>query len=304
VQVLIVRYRRFFDDEKGDSYMPMLKMVVPKGRLFGNVVELLNDAGFGVEVDQRIYTPMVDDPEIEAKIMKPQNIPQLVEFGSHDVGFTGQDWIVETQAHVVDMMDLEFDPVRIVAAAPAGLDGSDLRSRRILVASEYERISREFLEGGHYDYVLLRTYGATEVFPPEDADMIVDNLSTGRTLQEHNLRILTTIMESSTRFIANEKALEDQWKKEKIGEMQMLFRSVLDARERVMLEMNVSEEDLDRIVDALPCMRAPTVAPLYNQQGYAVKAAVPQREVARLIPQLKRLGATDILEFELRKVVA
>jgi ATP phosphoribosyltransferase len=284
--------------------MRMLKMVIPKGRLFDNVVELLNDAGFGVEVDQRIYTPLVDDPEIEAKIMKPQNIPQLVEYGSHDVGFTGRDWMLETQAHVVEMMDLGFDPVRIVAAAPVELVSSDLRNRRILVASEYQRISKEFLEGGHYDYVLLRTYGATEVFPPEDADMIVDNLSTGRTLQEHNLRVITTIMESSTRFIANEGALEDPWKREKIGEMQMLFRAVLDARERVMLEMNVGQADLDRIVEVLPCMRAPTVAPLYKQRGYAVKAAVPRMEVAKLVPRLKRLGATDILEFELRKVVA
>jgi ATP phosphoribosyltransferase len=284
--------------------MQVLKMVIPKGRLFANVVGLLNDAGFGVEVDQRIYTPMVDDPEIEAKIMKPQNIPELVEYGSHDVGFTGRDWMLETQAHVVEMMDLGFDPVRIVAAAPAGLASSDLRSRRVLVASEYQRISREFLEGGGYDYVLLRTYGATEVFPPEDADMIVDNLSTGRTLQEHNLHIIATIMESSTRFIANERSLEDPWKREKIGEMQMLFRAVLDARERVMLEMNVGEEDLDRIVEVLPCMRAATVSPLYRQQGYAVKAAVPRLEVAKLVPQLKRLGATDILEFELRKAVA
>ena len=284
--------------------MSVLKMVIPKGRLFDNVVELLNDAGFGVEVDQRIYTPMVDDPEIEAKIMKPQNIPQLVEFGSHDVGFTGHDWIVETQARIVDLMDLGFDPVQIVAAAPVELAGPSLRSRRILVASEYQRIPRDYLDGGCYDYVLLRTYGATEVFPPEDADMIVDNVSTGRTLNEHNLLIISTIMESSTRFVANERALEDPWKSKKIGEMQTLFRSVLDARERVMLEMNVGEADLDRIVDVLPCMRAATVAPLYRQQGYAVKAAVPRVDVARLIPRLKRLGATDILEFELRKVIA
>lgn len=284
--------------------MEVLKLVIPKGRLFSNVVELLNDGGFGVEVDQRIYTPMVDDTEIEAKIMKPQNIPQLVEFGSHDVGFTGHDWIVETQAQVMQIMDLGFDPVQIVAAVPAGLMGSDLRKKRILVASEYERISSDFLREGQYDYVLLRTYGATEVFPPEDADMIVDNLSTGRTLHEHNLRIVATIMDSSTRFVANERALEDPWKRRKIQEMEMLFRSVLNARERVMLEMNVAEEDLDRIVKVLPCMRAATVAPLYKQQGYAVKAAVPRREVASLIPELKRLGASDILEFELRKVIA
>ena len=283
--------------------MQTLKIVIPKGRLFDNVVELLDDAGLGVEVDERIYTPMVDDPQVEAKIMKPQNIPQLVELGSHDVGFTGYDWIVETRADVLEIMDLGFDPVEVVAAIPGGLLDEDLHGRKLLVASEYQHISAEFLDGEAYNYVLLRTYGATEVFPPEDADMIIDNTATRRTLKEHDLHIIATLIESSTRFIANREALQDPWKQEKVSEIQMLFQSVLDARDRVMLELNVGEEDLEKIVEILPCMRAPTVATLHGGQGYAVKAAVKRTEVHKLIPQLKRLGATDILEFELRKVV-
>ena len=283
--------------------MEKLKIVIPKGRIYDNIAKLLNDVGFGLEVAERVYTPRVDDPEIEAKIMKPQNIPQLVELGSHDIGFTGYDWIVETQADVVEIMDLGFDPVKIVAAVPEDLSHVDLHSRKIIVATEYEGITKGFLNKENYNYVLLRTFGATEVFPPEDADMIVDNISTGRTLKEHNLRIIATLMKSSTRFIANKSSLEQPWKRKKISEMQMLFQSVLDARERVMLEMNVPKEKFDEIVNNLPCMRSPTVAPLYGDQGYAIKIAVKKSEVAKLIPRLKELGATDILEYEFRKVL-
>ena len=283
--------------------MKKLKMVIPKGRIYSNVVKLLNDSGFGVEVDERVYVPRIDDPEIEAKIMKPQNIPRLVELGSHDVGFTGYDWIVETGANVFDIIDLQFDPVRIVAAIPGALIKKDLGKRKIVVASEYEQIAAQYLEQKQYNFILLRTFGATEVFPPEDADMIIDNVSTGRTLKEHNLQMIDTIMKSSTRFIANQEAVNDPWKKEKIDVMKMIFQAVLDARHRVMLEMNVPKDKFDEIVEFLPCMRSPTVSPLYGEQGYAVKVAVQKNEVIKLIPLLKKHGATDILEYDFRKVV-
>lgn len=283
--------------------MKKLKMVIPKGRIYGNVVRLLNDAGFGVEVDERAYIPRIDDSEIEAKIMKPQNIPRLVELGSHDVGFTGYDWILETGANVIEIMNLLFDPVKIVAAIPEAFVKKDLRQQRIVVASEYEQIAANYLAQKSYNYILLRTFGATEVFPPEDADMIIDNISTGRTLAEHSLQIIDTILESSTRFIANKEAVNDDWKNEKINEMNMIFQAVLDARQRVMLEMNVPKDKFETIVKILPCMRSPTVSPLYGEQGYAVKVAVKKHEVIKLIPLLKKYGATDILEYDFRKVV-
>lgn len=283
--------------------MPKLKMVIPKGRIYGNVVRLLNDAGFGVEVDERAYVPRIDDPEIEAKIMKPQNVPRLLELGSHDVGFTGHDWVIETGAQIAEIIDLEFDRVKIVAAMPESFTNLDLTQKKIVVASEYEQIAKKYLEQKKYQYILLRTFGATEVFPPDDADMIIDNVSTGRTLNEHNLTIIDTILESSTRFYANQAALNEPWKREKIEEMKMIFQAVLDARQRVMLEMNVPKEKLEEIVKFLPCMRSPTVAPLYGEQGYAVKIAVKKQEVVKLIPLLKKYGATDILEYDFRKVV-
>ena len=283
--------------------MDKIKMVLPKGRLYNRVAALLNDAGIGVEADDRLYIPRVEDPEVEAKIMKPQNIAQLVEVGSHDVGFTGYDWMVENSADVETLLDLRFDPVDIVAAVPEEKDEESLRMERIVVASEYQNIALNYLNGAEYDYYFIRTFGATEVFPPEDADMIIDNMSSGRTLREHHLKVVDHIMTSSTRLIANKATMGDPWKRAKIEGWLTLFRGVLDARGRVMLEMNVPEERFDTVVKVCPCMRAPTVSSLSNGAGYSIKIAVKRGEAAKLIPRLKQMGATDILEYEFRKVV-
>lgn len=283
--------------------MSILKLVIPKGRLSQRVIGLLNDAGLGIETDERRYIPRVEDPQVVAKVMKPQNIPQLVEVGSHDVGFTGHDWIVETGAAVEEIMDLGYDPVVIVAAVPAHLSKEDLLSRRIVVATEYEAIAREYLDEQGFDYYLIRTFGATEVFPPDDADMIIDNMSSGRTLAEHDLKVVHRLLPSSTRMIANRESLAITGKKKKIDELVMMMQSVLDAGERVMLEMNVPNGNLDAIAAELPCMHAPTVAPLLGDHGFAVKAALKKKDSSRLIPKLKAMGATDILEYDLRKVL-
>ena len=284
--------------------MNKLRLVIPKGRISENVTRLLEEAGFRLHRNDRVYRPLVSDPEIEVKIMKPQNIPELIELGRHDVGFTGFDWIVESRAAVAEIMDLGFDPVLIIAAVPRELLDDDLHGRKIVVASEYENIARAYLDQEKYDYVFLRTYGASEAFPPDDADMIVDNTATGQTLKEHNLVPIAQILESSTRFIANRKSLDDPWKRDKVEKLHMLMAAVLDARDRVMLEMNVPKDRLDDIVKVLPCMRSPTVAALFGDQGYAVKIAVRKSEVPELIPFLKKIGATDILEYELKKVMA
>lgn len=170
--------------------MKKLKMVIPKGRIFDKVMALINDAGYGVEVRGRELKPISADDELEVKIMKPRNIPQLLKFGAHDVGFSGLDWNIETEADVTEVLNLNFNPVKIVAAVPNALSDEELRSRKITVASEYEKISREYLDKKGYNYRLLRVHGATEVFPPDDADMIIDNTSTGTTLKENNLRII------------------------------------------------------------------------------------------------------------------
>jgi len=284
--------------------MDKLRILLPKGRIYENVISLFNGAGIKIDLPERAYRPTVNQDDIEAKVMKPQNIGKLLELGAHDCGFTGRDWIEETDADVEEIMDLGFDPVHIVAAVPNAIDDKTLAKKRVIVATEYEHIARKWLESRKMNYLIVRTYGATEVFPPDDADMIVDNSATGRTLIENGLRIVDTIMCSSTRFFASKAALNIPEKKQKIMELKMLFEAVIDARDRVMLEMNCSKDKFETLVKGLPAMRSPTVAPLYGDDGYAIKIAVQKKEVPNLLPKLKKLGATDILEYELRKVLA
>ncbi len=284
--------------------MEKLKILLPKGRIYENVVSLFTGAGISVKLPERAYRPTVNQDDLEAKVMKPQNIGKLLELGSHDVGFTGRDWIKETGADVEEIMDTGFDQVRIVAAVPNNISDEVLTRQHIIVATEYENIAKSWLASKNIDSQVIRTYGATEVFPPDDADMIVDNTATGRTLVENGLRIVDTIITSSTCMFASKKALADPEKKKKIMELKMLFEAVLDARDRVMLEMNVSRARFEDLVKGLPSMKSPTISPLYGDDGYAIKIAVKKSEVPVLLPKLKALGATDILEYDLRKVMA
>ena len=284
--------------------MDKLKILLPKGRIYENVIELFSGAGISITLPERAYRPTVNQDDIEAKVMKPQNIGKLLELGAHDMGFTGRDWIKETNADVEEIMDTGFDKVRIVAAVPNHIDDNHLATKKVIVATEYEHIARTWLESKKINSEIIRTYGATEVFPPDDADMIIDNTATGRTLQENGLRIVDTIITSSTCMFASKKAMQNPEKQKKILELKMLFEAVIDARDRVMLEMNVSQEHFDSLVKGLPSMRSPTVSPLYGNDGYAIKIAVKKSEVPNLLPKLKSLGATDILEYELRKVMA
>ena len=282
--------------------MEKLKILLPKGRIFDNVITLFAGAGISIKLPDRAYRPIVNQDDLEAKVMKPQNIGKLLELGAHDVGFTGRDWIEETGADVEEIMDLGFDPVRIVAAVPNEIDDKALMNKRMIVATEYEKIAEKWLTKKNISHIIVRTYGATEVFPPDDADMIVDNSATGRTLIENGLRIVDTLMTSSTRMFASKAAMADPQKKQKILELKMLFSAVLSASDRVMLEMNVPKAKFEGLVKGVPAMRSPTVSPLYGDDGYAIKTVVKKSEVPNLLPKLKSLGATDILEYDLRMV--
>jgi len=285
------------------THEPLVRLALPKGRMYDNVVRLLADAGLRIIGNGRNYRPLCSDPRFQLKILKPQNIVNMVEMGRHDVAFAGHDWVVELDGGVQELLDTGLDPVTIVSAVPEELARSgEYRRQRIVVASEYEAVTRRYLEAHGWDYIYVRSYGATEVFPPEDAHMIVDNTATGRTLAENSLVVVDRILESSTRLIVNPREYAGA-KRPLIDELVMLLKSVLDARRRVMLEMNISREDLPRLLDVLPCMRKPTVSALSGDDGYAVKAAVPRGDVPRLIPVLKGVGATDILEYPFSRVV-
>jgi ATP phosphoribosyltransferase len=280
-----------------------LRLLVPKGRIFDKVAGLLTEAGFPVALAERTYRPFMGVDWLDAKIMKPQNVADLLELGSHDAGFTGIDWVRESGADVTEVMDLGFDKVKIVAAVPQEFDEDGLKAKKLVVATEYVNLAKSWLGKSGYQYRILRTYGATEVFPPDDADMIIDNTSSGRTLKDNGLKIIGTILESSTRFVASHAALADPEKRNRIEELAMLFHAVLDGRDRVMLEMNIPKDRFESVANSLPAMRSPTVAPLFGDSGYAVKIAVRKSEVPDIIPRLKKLGAVDIVEYDLRKVV-
>lgn len=273
-----------------------LRLALPKGRMQDGVQALLADAGIRLRFGPRDYRPTLSLPGLEAKILKPQNILEMLHLGSREIGFAGADWVAELELDVVELLDTGLDPVRLVAAAPVELlEDGRLPRRPLVVASEYERLTTRWIAQRGIEARFVRSYGATEVFPPEDADCIVDNTATGSTLRANGLEIVDEILTSSTRLYAHPGVLADPARRAAVEQLVTLLRSVLDARRRVMLEVNVPADRLEELVRILPCMRQPTIAPLHGAAGYAVKAAVPREDLPTLIPQLKARGGTDVV---------
>ena len=291
-----------------------VRLALPKGRMQEGVFSLLADAGIRVAVGPRAYRPSVSLAGFTAKVLKPQNIVEMLHVRSRDLGFAGADWVAELEADVVELLDTGLDPVGLVAAAPTRMlfDGRDSQPADgngrslpapLVVASEYERLTRNWIARRELDAVFVRSYGATEVFPPEDADCVVDLAATGATLEANNLEVIDELMTSSTRLYANPIALEDPERRDAIERFVLLLRSVLEARRRVMLEVNVTAERLEAVLAVLPCMRQATIAPLHGEAGYAVKAAVPRSELPRVIPEVKVQGGSDLVVSSLSQIV-
>lgn len=292
------------DRTANPSISPPLRLALPKGRMQEGIFALLAEAGIHVRVGSRGYRPQVSLAGLDAKILKPQNVVEMLAAGSRDVGFAGADWIKELNADVVEVLDTGLDAVRLVAAAPpAMLVNGSLPRRSWIVASEYERITREWISSRKLDARFVRSYGATEVFPPEDADFIVDIAASGETLRAQNLVVFDELMVSSTRLYASSAAWQDPIRRAGIERLAMLLASVLEARRRVMLEVNVSRASLERVIAALPCMREPTISMLHGDAGYAVKAAVPRADLPTLIPEIKARGGTDIVVTQLSQII-
>jgi ATP phosphoribosyltransferase len=280
------------------------RLGLPKGRMENSVLTLLADAGIRVRPSARGYRPDISLPGAEAKLLKPQNIVEMLALGSRDVGFAGADWVAELEVDVVELLDTGLDPVQLVVAAPAALlDNGRLPARRLVIASEYERLTRRWIAAREVCAEFVRSYGATEVFPPEDADVIVDNTATGATLEANGLAIVDVLMRSSTRLYANRAVLEDPVRRRSIDDLVLLINSVLEARRRVMLEVNASAACLDAVVAVLPSMRQATVARLFGNGGYAVKAAIPRDLLPQVIPAVKAAGGTDVVVSTLSQIV-
>jgi ATP phosphoribosyltransferase len=301
--------------------MAVLKMALPKGHLWGYTKELMDKAGYGLRLEsERSYVVKSNDPDIEMRVYRAQNIPPLVEEGRCDVGITGHDWVVEHEARVEEVLDLGVGRVRLVVAVPMSYGVEPSSSLKevfqrlvervrgegkasVVVASEYENLARkvcmEGLEG--YPLRLIRSYGATEAFI-EVADAIVEVTETGETLRRNGWEVVYEVLESTARLIANRDSLKDPAKREKVEGLAMLLRAAKEAGGMKLLKMNVPASSLNEVSSLLPAMKSPTVSRLLNGD-YAVEVAVRSEEVVKLIPLLKRKGASDILEIDLGKVV-
>ena len=292
-----------------ESKMEKLRILLAKGRIYESVYELLKDVGISLHLPERTYFPTTNQEDLAFQVVKPQITSALLAGQKADVGFSGKDWVYENgvQDQVEEIMDLGFDPVRIVAAIPETVDFDKLLKSEVTIATEYQNLSKKWLSDKKVKGQIFRTWGTSEGFvqdtPDALAHILIDNTATGSSLRANNLKIVDTLMESSTRMYASKAAMADPKKKQKILELKMLFQAVLNARSKVMLEMNVSKDKFDALVKGLPSMKSPTVSPLFGDDGYAVKIAVKKSEVPTLLPKLQQLGATDILEYELRKVM-
>lgn len=290
--------------------MEKLKILLAKGRIYESVYELLSDVGISLKLPDRTYFPITNQKDLAFQVVKPQIASVLLAANKADIAFSGKDWVFENgvEDSLVEIMDLGFDPVRVVAAIPEDFDYEELAKKNVTIATEYQNLSKKWVKAKKINGTIFRTWGTSEGFVQNTEDSIaqilIDNTSTGSSLKANRLKIVDTLMESSTRMYASKEAMADPEKKQKILELKMLFSAVLDARDRVMLEMNVSKEKFDTLVKAIPSMRSPTVSPLFGDSGYAVKTAVKKSEVPVLLPKLKEFGATDILEYELRKVMS
>jgi len=308
--------------EKG-RLMPFLDIALPKGHLWEPVKTTLELSGYQPRLQgQRSYTVETADPELRFRIYRAQNIGPLVEEGKYDLGILGYDWVVESRIDVRELLDLGFGRVDVVAAVPEGnfedpenktyvaaigyLTRLKKQGKRIIVASEYENITSDFCtkELVALPFRFVRSYGATETFI-KVADLIIDCTETGTTLRENGWEIIKTLFSSTARVVANKDALKDPWKKSKIEDFVSLLKGTVDAKNTRLLKMNVSEDALEKVMKILPSMKSPTISKLFgtDSPGYAVEVAVRAPQVLQLIPLLKKSGATDILELDIKKVV-
>ncbi len=291
----------------------MLKFVIPKGSLEATTLEILKDADLAVRRSgDREYHADIDDPRIEqVRILRPQEIPKYVEDGFFDLGITGYDWICESGARVVELADLPYTKtavgtvVRVVLAVAGDSpyqSPSDLPDG-VRVSTEYPNLVEEYFRRLGKRAAIYLSYGATEAKVPEMADAVVELTETGGTLRKHGLRIIDTVLESTTRLIANEESYTDVEKRRLMEEIRLLILGAMNARGKVLIKFNVSKKNLDAVVAVLPSMKAPTLSRLFGQDYYAVESVVEKKGINLLIPELVKRGAEDIIELLIAKII-
>lgn len=290
--------------------MKNLKLGIPKGSLEKATLELFARSGWRINLNSRSYFPEIDDAEIECHICRAQEMSRYVESGTLDAGLTGRDWILENDSHVVTVDELIYSkvskrPTRWVLAVPVNSPYKkieDLAGRKI--STELVNFTKKYFSERGVSVNVEFSWGATEAKVVSGlADAIVEVTETGSTIKAHGLQIIHELMQSTTQFIANEQAWQDDWKKEKIQQIALLLKGALRAYKMVGIKMNVPDENLSTVISMLPSLNAPTIAHLYQSQWYSVESVVEEKTVRDLIPKLLKAGAQGIIEYGLNKVI-
>jgi ATP phosphoribosyltransferase len=315
--------------------MEKVKFAIPAGSLAKATFEILQRSGYKVSGQERTYRPTINDPKIELKILRPQEIPVFVAEGLQDVGITGQDWIRETGADVETLQNLEYGKIRLVIAIPKSFGANSIselmedvwnKEKNFRVSTEYLNIASEYMKnssayrkrfgksepmivtpwwrkGENPRAKIFLSFGATEAKPPENSDCIMDVTETGSTLDANNLKIIETVMRSSAVLIANKTALGDLQKKEKIYDILTLLKGVVDGTKRIHIFVNVKKANLQKLLAELPALRNPTVAPLADEDWCSVNTIVEKECLINLLPKIRKL-AQGIVVYEPRQVLA
>ena len=286
-----------------------LKIALPKGSLEEATYQIFKKAGFSVNVNPRSYFPSIDDPEIEVILFRPQEMSRYIEDGVVDCGLTGHDWILENDSKVVELCELQYskrtrNPVRWVLAVHEDSpfkSVKDLQGKKVV--TELVNATKKYLKKNKVSAEVEFSWGATEVKPPRLADAIVEATETGSSLRANHLRIIDTILTSVPKFIANEESFRDKWKRRKMENIMMLLQGAVRAQEKVGLKMNVAKKDLAHILKILPALKNPTVSSLSAEGWYDVDTIIDESVVRELIPELKKAGASGIIEYPLNKVI-
>lgn len=289
----------------------MLSIALPKGSLEEQTLLLFAQADLEVKKSSREYNPTIADPRVgKVKILRPQEIPLFVQDGYFDLGISGHDWVTESGADVVEIAELPYSKtgtgeVKLVLAAP---DDSPTQSARDIrpgsrISTEFPNITRRYFEDLAIPVEVHFSHGATEAKVPDMMDALVDLTETGTTLRRNGLRIVATVLTSTTRLLANRTSWADPGKRREMEEIRTLLLGVIEARGRVLLMMNVPHERLDQVIAELPAMKKPTVSKLYGSEDYEIATVANKATVNVLIPRLKAAGAEDILELPISKIV-
>jgi len=284
-----------------------LKLGIPKGSLQENTLKIFKSAGFDIDVPERGYFLKIDDPEIECFLLRPQEIPRYIEKGKLDLGISGDDWILESKAEIIEVCDLkyakqEIKKVKWVLAVP---ENSKIKSVKDLegktISTEAVNLVKNYLKKSKVKARVEFSWGTTEVKPPRFADAICDITETGASLRAHNLKVIDTILVSSTKLITNKQAWQDKWKKEKIKDLALLLQGAVGGEEMVNIMMHIPGTKLNRILKFLP--KSPTIKKLIGENWYDIEISCKERETRELIPKLKRIGAQGIVEWPVMKIV-